>query len=54
MLDNIEYSKEWLTKKYIETSFNDKKEGKISFITISKSDLFKLVLKFLEINEKTK
>lgn len=54
MLDNIEYSKEWLTKKYIETNFKDKKEGKISYITISKSDLFKIVLKFIKLNEKIK
>ena len=51
MLDNLEFSKEWLTKKLIETKFKDKKEEKISYITLSKCDLFKLILKFLELNE---
>ena len=54
MLDNIEYSKEWITKKFLETSFKDKKENKISYITISKSELFKLILKFIELNERVK
>lgn len=51
MLDNLEFSKEWLTKKLIETRFKDKKEEKVTYVTISKCDLFKLFLKFLEINE---
>ena len=54
MLDNIEYSKEWLTKELIKTTFKDKKEGKISYITISKYDLFRLIIKFVELNEKIK
>lgn len=51
MLDNLEFSKEWLMKKLIETKFADMKKEKVSYVTISKCDLFKLFLKFLEINE---
>ena len=54
MLDNLEFSKEWVTKKLIETSFKDKKENKVSYVTIPKSELFKLILKFLELNERVK
>lgn len=52
MKDNIEYSKEWLTKKIIETDFKEKNENKEIIIKIRYKDLLKLVLKFVKLNER--
>lgn len=52
MLDNIEYSKEWLTKKILETHFNNLKENKDLIVKIRYEDLLKLILKFIKLNER--
>lgn len=50
--ENIEYSKIWLTKEIIKTDFKEKENNKKEMITISKKDLFKLIIKFIKLNEK--
>ena len=51
MLDNLEFSKEWLTKKLIEARFKEHKDKKPTYIKMTEYELFKLVLKFLELNK---
>ena len=51
MLDNLEFSKEWLTKKLIEARFREIKENKATYVKITEFELFKLVLSFLELND---
>lgn len=48
MISNIEYSKEWLTKKIIETDLKEKE----NLIKIKEVDLYKLILKFIKLNER--
>lgn len=50
--DNIEFSKDWITKEIIKTDFQQKKENRKIYIRISKIDLLKLVLKFVKLNER--
>lgn len=50
--ENIEYSKEWLTKEIIKTDFENKKNNKQTIIQMSKMDLLKFVLSFVKLNEK--
>lgn len=50
--ENIEYSKEWLTKEIIKTDFENKKNNKQTIIQMSKIDLLKFVLSFVKLNEK--
>lgn len=50
--ENIEYSKMWLTKEIIKTDFKEKEEDKEEMITISKKNLYKLIIKFIKLNEK--
>ncbi len=52
MLDNIEYSKEWLVQEIIKTDFKEKKINKKEIIRIGKIDLLKLVLTFVKLNKK--
>lgn len=52
MKNNIEYSKEWLVKKIIETDFQEKKNGQEQYIKIKYKDLLNLVLKFVKLNER--
>lgn len=49
---NIEYSKDWLTQELIKTDFEQKKAGRIQYVTMKKTDLLKLVIKFIKINER--
>ena len=51
MLDNLEFSKEWLTKKLIEARFREIKENKATYVKITEFELFKLVLNFLKLND---
>ena len=50
--ENIEYSKEWLTKEIIKTDFEEKTTGNQEIIKISRLKLLKLVLAFVKLNEK--
>jgi len=50
--ENLEYSKEWLTKEIIKTDFEEKKENKQTIIQMRKLDLLKFVLSFVKLNEK--
>lgn len=52
LIDNIEYSKDWITKEIIKTDFEQKKLNKEIIVRISKIDLLKLILKFVKLNEK--
>ncbi len=47
---NIDYSESWLIEQIIKGDFETKKTKKVSYITIKKIDLFKLVLKFIKLN----
>lgn len=51
-IDNVDFSKEWLTKEIIKTDIEDKKTNKKNLIRISKIDLLKLILKFIKLNER--
>lgn len=51
-VENIEYSKDWLVQKIIETDFKEKESNEIEVVTIKKKDLFNLVLKFVKLNER--
>ncbi len=51
MLDNIEYSKDWLVQEIIKTDFKEKATNKKDVIKISKVELLKLVLAFIKLNE---
>lgn len=49
--DNIEISKDWITKEIIKTDFKEKKTGTKEIVKISKLDLLRLVQKFIKLNE---
>lgn len=49
---NVEFSKNWLTEELIKTDFEEKKTQQIKMITMSKKDLFRLIIKFVKLNEK--
>lgn len=51
-IDNVDYSKEWITKEIIKTDMEDKKTNKKTLIRISKIDLLRLILKFIKLNER--
>ena len=48
---NIDYSKEWLVKEIIKTSFEQKTNHYKVMLEISKIDLLNLILKFIKLNE---
>lgn len=50
--NNIEYSKDWLTKELIKTDFEQRKTGTTKYVTMKKTDLLKLVIKFIKLNER--
>lgn len=52
MIDNIEYSEDWLLAKKIEIEFKAKQTGKEKIITIKEKDLYNLVLEFIKINKR--
>lgn len=52
MKENIEYSKEWLTREIIKTDFEQKKNGQVQYVRMRKIDLLNLVLKFVKLNER--
>lgn len=49
---NVEFSKNWLTEELIKTDFEEKKTQQVKMITMSKKDLFRLIIKFVKLNEK--
>ena len=53
MIDNIEFSEEWLTKEIIKTHIEESQTGKKTFLKISKIDLLRLVIKFIKLNKNT-
>lgn len=53
MLENIDYSLEWLTKEIIKEDMKEKETKQKTIITISKIDLLKLVIKFIKLNQQT-
>lgn len=52
MLENIEYSKDWITQEIIKTDFEQRKTNQIQYVKMTKMDLLKLVQKFIKLNEK--
>ena len=52
LVDNIDFSKEWLTEEIIKTYLREKKNNSVEIIKIKKIDLLKLVLNFVKLNEK--
>lgn len=52
LVDNIDFSKEWLTEEIIKTDLREKKNNSVEIIKIKKIDLLKLVLNFVKLNEK--
>ena len=52
MLENIEYSKDWITREIIKTDFEQRKTNQIQYVKMTKMDLLKLVQKFIKLNEK--
>lgn len=51
-IENIEFSKEWLTENIIKTDFEQKKTGQVLYVKMKKLDLLNLVLKFVKLNER--
>lgn len=52
MLENIDYSLEWLTEEIIKEDLKEKETKQKTMITISRLDLLKLVVKFVKLNQK--
>lgn len=52
MIENIDYSLEWLTTEIIREDIKEKETKKQTMITMSKIDLLKLVVKFVKLNQK--
>lgn len=52
MLENIDYSLEWLTEEIIKEDMKEKETKQKTMITISRLDLLKLVVKFVKLNQK--
>lgn len=52
MLENIDYSLEWLTEEIIKEDMKEKENKQKTMITISRMDLLKLVVKFVKLNQK--
>ena len=52
MLENIEYSKDWITQEIIKIDFEQRKTNQIQYVKMTKMDLLKLVQKFIKLNEK--
>lgn len=53
MLENIDYSLEWLTEEIIKEDIKEKETKQKTMISISKIDLLKLVVKFVKLNQQT-
>lgn len=53
MLENIDYSLEWLTEEIIKEDLKEKETKQKTMITISRMDLLKLVVKFVKLNQQT-
>ncbi len=51
LLNNLEYSKDWLLQEIIKTDFEEKQTGKIKYVKMKKIDLLKLIQKFIKLNE---
>lgn len=51
-IENIEFSKEWLTENIIRTDFEQKKTGQVLYVKMKKLDLLNLVLRFVKLNER--
>ena len=51
MLENIDYSLEWLTEEIIKEDLKEKETKERTMITISKINLLKLVVKFVKLNQ---
>ena len=52
MLNNIEFSEEWLLKEMFKVHDVERQSGQALYIKIKKIDLLKLVLKFINLNRR--
>lgn len=52
LLENIDYSKEWIIQEMIRTSIRQKGTKREEIIRIKKIDLLNLILKFIKLNER--
>ena len=52
MIENIEYSEEWLIKELIKTDIQQKQTGKIEYVTIAKINLIKMFQEFIKLNKR--
>lgn len=51
MIENIDYSLEWLTKEIIKEDAKERKTNKQELITIPRIELLRLVIKFVKLNQ---
>lgn len=51
MIENIDYSLEWLTQEIIKEDMKERKTNKRTIITMPKIELLKLVVKFVKLNQ---
>ena len=49
IIENIEFSEEWLIEQLIKTDFEEKSSGKTIYARIKKIDLYKLFLQFIKL-----
>lgn len=52
LVNNIEFSEEWLLKEIFKTHDEQKNSGEVQYIKIKKIDLLNLVLKFIKLNRR--
>lgn len=51
MIDNIDYSLEWLTEEIIKEDLKEKDTNRRTIIEIPRIELLKLVVKFIKLNK---
>lgn len=52
IIENIEYSEEWLLKEIFKIHEEEQKSGQVQYLKIKKIKLLNLVLKFIKLNRK--
>lgn len=50
IIENIEFSEEWLIKEIIKTDFEQKQSKNIQYVKMTKIDLLNLIIKFIKLN----
>lgn len=52
LIENIEYSEEWLLKEIIKTDFEQKKTKTVLVVSMTKIDLLKMFQQFIKLNKR--